>query len=352
MELTTSNVFSYEVSFSMLYEDVNAPISILVSHELSPAAKVLLICLIADKEDAELFEESKLLAPATLSIRTGLSTSTIHTALKDLEEKGWYISPYSNSNGTIAIRPLPHPQVTIPGVLLSEKEVNALGKVVYGIVQAPPDFKHPNGVFSYYTLSEKLQVSIRKVQTAVTQLTQTGWLILDNDSRKDKVQFTLCKPRVLPDLNSFDVVKRCLNAQGVNGTTLMHHYISIIVDSDDGLLNAELNFLRNPFNDELMNYGIYFTKYAVAIDCAEPSECYGLSPDYMPIISIEEAERAMKASISKKKGVTYIELALNELCYEKIVEKVQGYLPLRDVTKYQSSLDYLDKKRRAYERTF
>jgi len=335
----------------MLFFDAEAPISVLVSQELSPAAKVMLVCLYADKEDAEIYADDTIYTPACLALRTGLSRPTVNAALQELEDKGWYISPFSDEGGTIAIRPLPHPQITLPGALLAEKEVNALGKVVYGLIQTHPDFKHPSGIFSYYTLGKQLKVSTRKLETAFSQLVQTGWLKIDDASNMDKVQFTLCRPRVFPDFNTLDMVKRGLKVQGVNGKNLMHYYLSIIVDYDEGLLNAQLNFLLNPFTDELMRYDIYYSKFAVAIDCAEPTECIGTSP-YTPLISIEEAERAMKATISKIKGITYIEITLDDLCYEKMLEKVRGHLPLReDVTKYKPSLNYLDKKSRSYAKS-
>jgi hypothetical protein len=323
--------------------DAAAPVSILLAHQLSPAARLVLFALHADA-NLETYVQST----RRLSLRTGLSKYAVRYALHKLVSSGWYADPNKEKSRT-AVRPLPHPRVVLPGDLLADTAIPPYAKVVYGLLISSPGYEHPKGTFTFASLSSQLQVSTDAVISAVSELEKSGWVVLDEGQPQDEpIAFSVCTPDVHFDMTELEHVKRRLSATQINGKSLMWEYLTLIVDSVEFCDDSGMSFLLNPFDGELMTLNRYYYNHKVAFEFRTPRprsrEVY-ITDNW---ITKEEAYLFLKRGMCELKGVPLIEIELQDLNVESMQKKVGDLLPQRDLKDRGPVIKYLETKTRSY----
>ena len=124
-------------------EKVKVPVALLLDSTLTASAKVIWMVL---KLHPELTKQGRP-SPTRLAVLTGLSRPTVRKGLATLAAAGWYrLSPPGISVPTT--EPKPRRIVEIPIELLEDHSVRPQAVVMYGVLQATPEYKPPTGKYT------------------------------------------------------------------------------------------------------------------------------------------------------------------------------------------------------------
>ncbi|MGI6609836.1 MAG: hypothetical protein ACOX4G_04905 [Limnochordia bacterium] len=75
--------------YSLYVDEVNVPLSLLLTRELKASEKIVWMALTMDDQ----LEESFLFSPSRLGRRTGMSRPTVRRATAKLTTEGWFAPP-------------------------------------------------------------------------------------------------------------------------------------------------------------------------------------------------------------------------------------------------------------------
>src|SRR2546428_13350012 len=103
---------------------VQVPVSLLLDPDQTPTTKVLWIAM----------RLSPAAGTTALAVQTGLSRHTV------LSGRGQVMACNRSLGGR---------RVKVPGALLAERAVGAQAKILYGLLQATPNFQGQGGDFTY-----------------------------------------------------------------------------------------------------------------------------------------------------------------------------------------------------------
>lgn len=237
---------------------VRVPVSLLLDPELTPSAKVLWMAL-------RLRSPAGPARAASLRARSGLARPTVRDGLARLTTAGWYAA----AAGEAIDRAPVGAQVTVPGDLLADCSVGALGKVLYGVLQETPQFRCPTGQFTYTGLGGLSGTSRNSVKLAVGDLVHAGWLQIRQLHQHAPVRFTLADPGVARGEAEVARARWRLEEAPFLGEGLMREYLSLLIASDDYEDNATPGFLVNPFTEERLELDRYYPT-GVAFEFASP----------------------------------------------------------------------------------
>ncbi|MGI6609755.1 MAG: hypothetical protein ACOX4G_04495 [Limnochordia bacterium] len=81
--------------YSLYVDEVNVPLSLLLTRELKASEKIVWMALTMDDQ----LEESFLFSPSRLGRRTGMSRPTVRRATAKLTTEGWFAPPARRGSG-------------------------------------------------------------------------------------------------------------------------------------------------------------------------------------------------------------------------------------------------------------
>jgi len=151
---------------------VQVPVSLLLDPDQTATTKVIWMTQRRHPDDG----------PAQLRAHTGLSPNTIRHGLAK-------VPAFSRTRGGAL--------VTVPGALLADRSVGAQTKVLYGLLQATPDFRGASGRFSYASLRALTHLSRSTLKQAIADLTGAGWVRVTQENRLKPITFTLGTPELI-----------------------------------------------------------------------------------------------------------------------------------------------------------
>ena len=318
-------------------EKINVPVDLLLDSTLTASAKVIWMVL---KLHPELTKQGRP-SPTRLAALTCLSRPTVRKGLARLAAAGWYsMSPPGISLPTTG--PKAWRFVEMPIDLLEDHSVRPQAVVMYGVLQATPEYKPPTGKYTRKQLREMTGKALKTISRATNMLVQHGWLERTRKNHLCPYIFTVKNPIYEQCKEEIERIKRLLRRPNRRGEQLMRRHLSLIVDSEDFEDDASPGFLVNPFTDEEMQLDRYYPGLAAfefnGRQHYEPTE-FATPKD----VAKQKARDCIKAMICQERGIPLIIVHPEDLTLERMIQKVGNYLPLRDLRKKGPVIRFLEE---------
>lgn len=316
---------------------IQAPASLFLDPALTPSAKLVWLIMQRHARDG-------VMNRAALQTHAGLSRQTIRRSLAELAGAGW-TPPRTGADLPL----VDHPWVSMPDSLLDDQRLEGRAKVMYGVLQLTPGFQGQSGQFTYPGLSALAQISPNTAKLAVSDLVAAEWLRVSQANRLAPVRFLLTSPEASRGEAAVAGARQRLDEAPFRGEALMREYLSLIVASEDFEDNAAPGFLVNPWTDERMQLDRFYPP-AVALEFNGPQH-YGATDRFSDADAARQRGRDyMKTGICVTRGIELIVIHPEDLTLETMRQKVNGRLPLRDLTGHQPLVDFLEGVSRRYRR--
>ncbi len=238
----------------------------------------------------------------------------------------------------------PHPScAAIPAALLTNPEISAGARLLYGQLQGAPSFGNQSGSFTYATLSRLTGTSADPLKRTVAELVATGWLSITQTNRKSPLRFTLLNP-VSPRLRArVSAIRRKVRKAQHRGETLLREFLNVLIADEDYKDDATPDLLLNPYTRALMELDRYYPTAGVAIE-------YNGDQHYeeTDLATFEETVKqvgrdAMKAFICKARGIELAIIHPEDLRLKNIDQKIPGRLPRRDLGGLEPMVEALEE---------
>lgn len=219
----------------------------------------------------------------------------------------------------------------VPRLLLTNPDISAIARLLYGQLQSVPDFEHQSGSFTYEALSHLTRTSDDALRGAVTELVAHGWLTITQANRKRPLCFTLRNPASAQLRARISSVRRRVKGAQHRGETLLCEFLNALVALDDYKDNAAPDFLLNPYTGELMELDRYYAAAGVAVEF-NGNQHYEETDLATFEQTVKQVGRdAMKAFICRARGIELITIRTDDLTLKAIDQKIPGRLPRRDL---------------------
>ncbi|HPZ55052.1 MAG: helix-turn-helix domain-containing protein [Bacillota bacterium] len=369
-------------------DKVRVPVDLLLDSALTASTKVLWMALRLYPEIAKGGRPSR----TRLAALTGLSRPTIRKGLARLTEAGWYGLPsgHQRSSGgaqeveqgrwrrkqtsTPQLRGSHRTQrrahgrfkthvrhhstsaqqwtrryVTIPRELIEDRFIKPQAVVIYGVLQALPEFRFPNGKYTCKQLRELTDRAPKTIRRAINVLVQHGWLGRTRQNHLCPFIFTVRNPVHEECMAELARVEKRLSRAKFKGEGLMKEYLSLIVDSDEFQDNATPGFLVNPFTDERMELDRYYPG-RVAFEFNGPQHYKPTEFSSPREVEKQQLRDKIKEWICEKRGIRLVVVHAEDLTLQTMIEKVGTCLPLRDLRKRRLVIRYLERISSRYRR--
>jgi hypothetical protein len=198
------------------------------------------------------------LSPTDIRLRklSGLDFKTIATARARLVQAP-LASCYARPHRSCA---------AIPWLLLTNADMSAGARLLYGQLQGVPNFEHQSGSFTYAALSHLTGSSDDALRRAVAELVATGWLTITRANRKSPICFTLRNPVSTQLRARISSIRRKLKSAQHRGEALLCEFLTLLVAVDDYKDNASPDRLLNPYTGELLELDRYYPSLGIAIE--------------------------------------------------------------------------------------
>jgi hypothetical protein len=240
----------------------------------------------------------------------------------------------------------------IPWPLLTNPNLSAGARLLYGQLQGVPNFAHPGGSFTCAALSHLTKSSDDALRRAVAELVTTGWLTITQTNRKSPLCFELRNPVSAQLRARISRVRRRVKRAQHRGEALLREFLTLLVNLDDYEENASPDHLLNPYSGELLELDRYYPTAGVAVEF-NGAQHY----EETDLATFEETAKqvgrdAMKAFICKARGIELAIIHPEDLTLKAIDQKLPGRLPRRDLEALQPLVAALEELASDYrERT-
>lgn len=353
---------------------VGVPVELLLDQSLTASAKIVWMAM-------NLFEvatNSGRPSVTRLASLTNLSRPTVRKALADLDAAQWYPSPQTQSGltdttdashsadtadpadtsyqtGSEANTQAKHqvhaqgdhnqPRIrdfaTIPSQLLEDHALKPQAVVMYGVLQATPEYHRRSGKVTFKLLAELTGKQLKVVRRSIYQLVQRGWLQVVRKNRLYPFGFTVRNPVHEQCMAELGLVKKRLKKAEFYGEALMKEFLTLIVDSTDFEDNARPGFLVNPLTEERMELDRYYHS-GVAFEFNGPQHYRATELATSKEVAKQRARDRIKAGICEDRGIVLIIIHAEDLTLQTMIEKVRSHLPLRDLRNKERIVRYLE----------
>lgn len=282
-----------------------------------------------------------------LAARAGVSRPTVYKAIRALSREG--LHPFSPSHRTTR-----EMRVHLPVSLVTDKDLDAQAKVLYGLLKLQQrslrqTTKGPYMSFTYSLLAKLTRLHRKTVAKAVRALASVGWLAVERINKKLPANCQFKDPRYAESEAEVKRMMRRLERASFRGEALMREYLTLLVDSEEYEDNAAPGFLVNPLTDERLQLDRYYPP-SVAFEFNGPQH-YGPTDLY----SAEEATKQrtrdlIKMGLCANRDIKLVIVHAQDLTLSKMKEKIGNLLPLRDLTNDGPRIAYLQSVARSYRR--
>ncbi len=327
---------------------VQVPLALLRTRELTPAAKLLWVVCHLDT----MRNRKRSHAPTHLARRTGLARSTVYKAFAQLVRTSWGAMYRERTSGKRRLqtrRPsgTSSKVVRIPVDLADSRgSVDSQAIVCFGLLQGLPEFNGRTGQFKWAELAAATRLHVKTVKRAVHSLVQAGWVGVQQKNRLAPIRFIL--------QHADEAWRRGAQARlqwsSYGGQALMLEYLSLIVDSREFVDDAAAGFLINPRTQQLLQFDRFYPLHRVAFEFNgrqhyEPTELYSKQQ-----VAVQRARDATKRTICASQGIKIVVVHAEDLSLEGMLRKVGDLLPLRDLSGYPRTIRHLDNAAGRYMR--
>jgi hypothetical protein len=330
---------------------IEVPLALLLSKELTPAAKLLWIRLRFEAMQWRQRSHS----PSRLAERTGLARSTIYEALRQAADVGWLIPYVDKATGKrrwkVAL-PVREPRgvVYIPVDLIRATDALRPQSILcYGILQATPDFK-PRGMagsFKWAQLRQLTGLHLRTLKRAVRELADARWIALAQRHRKAPIRFRL---QHADQAYKVEVERRLERAQYV-GESIMREFLSLLVPTNECEDGARPGFLVNPATGERLELDRYYPLHRVAFEFNGKQHYEPTGRFTREEVAAQKKRDRIKREICRQKGITLVVVHAEDLTLKGMLAKlneVDDLLPRRSLRMFKRTVRFLNECGRRY----
>lgn len=307
---------------------VKAPAALLLAPEVSVSTKVLWLLM-------------QTLDPAAgtpsvpyLRNQTGLAANTIRQGLTQLSN----------------MPTLPNaPAATMPEDLLTSQEIRPQARLLYGVLQLTPGYRHPEGQTTYAELSDMTGLSPRPTREAFAALVQTGWLQFTQAGRKAPLKFKLLRPAVTLGNALYENALHRLTRRRYGGEAIMREFLTLLIDSAQFQDDAAPGFLVNPVTRERLQLDRFYPELKVAFEY-QGAQHFGETEQVSEEESRQQQARdLMKIGMCVRQGITLVEVLPKELTFKGLQKKVGALqVPLRDLKGQDRLIRFLSERASRY----
>ena len=325
---------------------LQVPIALLLSRELTPAAKAIWIALRLD----EVRQRKRSHSPTQLARRIGIARSTVYEALAALTRAGWCVEHKRRALArqrirTQLCRATSTRFVRLPAQLAeSPRELRPQALVCFGLLQTLDGFEEGKGAFKWAELKGATGLDTRTLKRAVNELVAAGWLTIRQENRLAPVVFALHHP----DVAWRRAAERRLQKHPHTGQALMQEFLNLIVDSSEFVEDGSTGFLLNPRTQHLMQFDRFYPLHRVAFEFNgrqhyEETEIFSKEQ-----VSAQRERDKTKRAICAAKGITLVVVHAEDLSLGGMLRKVPDVLPKRDLRGFSSTIRHLESVARRY----
>lgn len=316
---------------------VMVPASLLLDRRVTASAKLLWMLLDASQLHPNC-------SPDLMRARRALGRSTIRRGLEQLDRAGWL------KDGRVGGQREAENRLAVSWDLLLDPHPGAKAKVLYGVLQQLPK----DNSFTYLELGAIVGASPNTVRIALGELVTHHWLNLTRQGKHGPIHFTLRNPCAEKRETELLYARARMEECDYRGEAIMREFLSLIVDSDEYQDNARPVWLVYPLTGEPLELDRYYYVHKVAFEF-QGSQHYGPTerfPDERKACE-QRTRDLVKAALcnERKDEVRLITLTGADLSVDAIRRKVEGLLPLRDLTGHELLLSYLETAGRGYRRS-
>lgn len=321
---------------------IAVPLSLLVSKELTPAAKLLWIRLRYDG----IHRSKRSHRPRQLAKRTCLGRSTVYEALRRGEVNGWFVRSRDPETGKPRWKAV-WPQrggdraVRIPVALIrAAHELRPVAILCYGILQAVKEFNVGSqaGTFKWGELKQISGLDLRTIRRAVRALAAKRWIATAQKHRLQRIWFRL----MIADEAYLEEIRVRLERAEFAGEALMRSYLSLIVQSDESEDWARPEFLVNPASGERMELDRYYPVHRVAFEFNGRQHYQATGQFPRPEVEAQRKRDQLKRQICREKNIELVVVHAEDLSVIGMLKKVGNLLPRRALRGLKRTIEYLD----------
>jgi len=322
---------------------IEIPGALLLDRTLPPTNKVLWMLL--SLQDAEGIGP---LPQRVLADQGHLSRSTVQLGLGRLEKEGWVLRTEPRGWATSGLLDASNqPYARVPERLI-KTDIKPQARVLYACLQLLSGFNGHTGEFTYSALKQLTGRALDTLRLAVRALVETGWLRIERDNRKAPVRFTIQdtdrrrQEREVADVaRTLEKIDTMGEADSL-GEALMYAFLDLLVASRHYLDHARPRFLQNPFTGELMELDRYYVgKVAFEFNGPQHYRTTEKYPDEGEL-RLRQARDYMKRGFCEQEGVKLVVIQASDLTLERMREKIEGLLPLRDTAGHEQLVEFLE----------
>lgn len=323
------------------FRAIDVPLSLLLSTDLTPAAKLLWIRLRFD----EMHPRKRSHHPRQLAKRTCLARSTIYEALSQAVATGWlvpYRDPVSRRRRWKPACPVQTPRgvVRIPVDLIrAAHTLRPQAILCYGLLQKMPDFNGIAGTFKWAELRKLTGLHLRTIKRAVRALAEARWVAIAQKHRRARVW---CRLQHADQAYNHEVMIH-LEKRRYVGEALMKCFLSLITDTKESEDGARPEFLVNPDSGERLELDRYYPVHRVAFEFNGKQHYVATGRFTKEEVAAQKKRDRLKQQICKEKNVKLLVVHAEDLTLAGMLRKVGALLPRRSLRGLKQTIRYLNR---------
>lgn len=321
---------------------VRVPLALLLSKDLTPAAKFLWIRLRLD----ETYRRHRSHRLKQLVKRTCLARSTVYEALRKGQATGWLVPYYDHKERErrwkTACPAPPRGWVHIPVDLIRASHALRPQTILcYGLLQASPGYNSAarTGTFKWTQLRELAGLHLRTLKRAVRTLAEARWIATAQENRRAPIWFRLQHA----DEALKEEIEKGLERADYRGEAMMRFYLSLIADTKDCVDRARPEFLVNPASGERMEFDRYYPEHRVAFEFNGEQHYAATGRFTKTEVDAQRKRDRLKQWICKQKGIQLIVVKAEDLSLKGMLKKVGDRLPLRALRGFKRTIRFLNE---------
>lgn len=324
---------------------INVPMALLLTRDLTPAAKFLWIRMRFD----ELRRSKRSHRPRQLAKRTGLARSTVYEAFHQGKSKGWFVERRNPATGKTCWHtacPVQEPRIdgaksvaTIPVDLIrAAHALRPLAILCYGMLQATPEFGGRAGYFKWAQLRVLTGLDLRTIKRAVRALVDARWLSIAQKNRRAPIFFRL---QHADEAYKVELAKN-LDQAGYVGEALMRSFLTLVADTSECEDGARPAFLVNPASGERLEFDRYYPLHRVAFEFNGPQHYVASGRFTQQEVAAQKKRDRVKQRICKERGIQLVVVHAGDLSLKGILRKIGDLLPRRALRGFKETIRYLN----------
>jgi len=286
-----------------------------------------------------------------LSRESGFGRCTVCAGLERLEVGGWTQRLESGPDRVRGYRLLPvcGQFAELPVQLLKARNVRPRAKVVYCCLQLAAGFYSMRGRLSLTQLHRIAGISQKTVRRALNDLQAGGWASVKQENRPAPVAFGLHNPVFHRQVHAVERCQFRVRRSDYLGQTLAREGIKTLVKTDNFIEDARLHWCTNPETGEWLELDMWFPDERVGIEFDGPQH-YSPTARYSDEDAWrrQQARDLVKEALAAREAVSLVRVRPQDLELAKLMQLLDGLLPLRDPKDCQPLVEYLNYEMDTY----